>query len=73
MYVFVAGRARSGPARMSRWNSLTAASAEPALLVTARVIAPPSRAARVDATRSGEPPDWLTVTTRQSLRSGRAP
>ena len=55
------------------WNSETAASGESGLLVTARVIAPASRAALVEATRSGEPPDWLTVMTRTSVRSGRAP
>jgi hypothetical protein len=73
VYVLVAGSAFSGPARMSMWYSETPASGESGLLVTARVIAPASRAARVEATRSGEPPDWLTVTTRTSVRSGRAP
>ncbi len=64
VYVLVAGRACSGPARMSMWCPPTAAGGESALLVTASVIAPASRAALADATRSGEPPDWLTVTTR---------
>jgi hypothetical protein len=55
------------------WNSLAAASGEAELFVTASVSAPASRAALVEATRSGEPPDWLTVMTRQSVRSGLAP
>ncbi len=69
----VAGSAFSGPASTSMWNSETSASGEAALLVTARVTAPASRAALVEATRSGEPPDWLTVITRTSVRSGVAP
>jgi hypothetical protein len=73
VYVFVAGSAFSRPARMSMWNSETAASGESGLLVTARVTAPAARAAFAEATRSGEPPDWLTVMTSTSVRSGRAP
>ncbi len=69
----MAGSAFSGPASTSMWNSETSASGEPALLVTARVMAPASRAALVEATRSGEPPDWLTVITSTSVRSGWAP
>ncbi|ALC20945.1 hypothetical protein SPRI_2639 [Streptomyces pristinaespiralis] len=69
----MAGRAFSGPAMMSIENSETAASGESGLLVTARVTAPASRAAFVEATRSGEPPDWLMVITRTSASEGRAP
>ncbi|CAM5375229.1 hypothetical protein SMICM304S_03147 [Streptomyces microflavus] len=51
------------------WNSDTAASAESGLLVAASVTAP---AGLVEATRSGELPDWRTVITRTSRRSGLA-
>ena len=73
MYDFVAATARSGPARTSIPNSAAAASCEPGAFVTATVSAPQSRAAAVDSTRSGEPPDWLTTIHSTPPRSGRAP
>lgn len=53
-------------------RSSAAASAEPGAFVNATVRAPPWRAARVDSTRFGEPPDWLMATHRTSSKWGVA-
>jgi hypothetical protein len=58
---------------MFRCTAAAPASGESGAFVTATVSAPASAAADVDSTRSGEPPDWLTVTHSTSRKSGFAP
>ena len=70
--VFVAATARSGPAAIGRTVSAASATGEAASLTSARVSAPPSRAARVAETRSGLRPDCeMTMKSAPSTRGGR--
>ena len=67
--VFVAGTARSVPARVTNATSAVSASGEPSPLVIASVAAPQSRAHASVSTISSVCPDWDSATASTPPRS----